>query len=316
MRPKIIRKSFFDKPLFISGLTRSGKTMLAPIISSLERVEKVNINYQFEFIPMINIVNSLSDRVAVTIMRFFLENHVYENKIGRNINFRLNDVTSALSSKEPMEYISRLNNEDGDNVFENIHKSRRIFLLLVHDALWHCKIYFKAFPNLKMVHIERHPTDLIFSWFNKGYGSDFYDNPRNALLTINWGDNILPYYAHTWEEEYINLPEMGRIIKMVNMIQNKGEKAHRSLSAKYKKNIFFIKYNNILSNPEVAIENISKFLETKQSFHTPIAKRNARVPRKIKLDERKKKQNTIKKLSNQETYHLLLSMIDQYEKID
>jgi len=313
MRSKITRKSFFDQPLFISGLTRSGKTMLAPIISSLKRVEKVNVNYQFEFIPMINIVNSLSDNVAVTIMRFFIENHVYENIIGRNINFRLNDLTSVWKANEPMEYISRLNNKEGDDVFENIYKSGQIFLLLVHDALWHGKIYFKAFPNLKMIHIDRHPTDLIYSWFNKGYGSDFYDTPRNALLTIDWEEKILPYYAHTWEEEYINLPEMGRIIKMVNMIQNKGKQVYKSLPTKYKKNIFFIKYNEVVSNPKMAIENISKFLETKQSSYTPIAMQKAKVPRTIKLDERKNKQNLIKELSNQETYNLLLSMIEQYE---
>lgn len=287
--------------------------MLAPIISSLERVEKVSMNYQFEFIPMINIVKALSDSAAVTIMRFFIELHVYENVIGRNFNFRLNDLTSVWNTKNPMEYISRLNNKEGDDAFEKIIKSRQIFLLLVHDALWHGKIYFKAFPNLKMIHIDRHPTDLVFSWFNKGYGSDFYENPRNALLTIDWEEKILPYYAYNWEEEYIKLPEMGRIIKMINMIQNKGKQVYKSLNANYKKNIFFIKFNEIASKPKMAIKNISEFLETKESYYTPIAMQKVNIPRKIKLDERKNKQNLIKGMSSRETYNLLLSMIEQYE---
>ena len=49
IKSEIHRAPFCDNPLFITGLTRSGKTMLSPIISSFLRVEKVNVNYQFEF---------------------------------------------------------------------------------------------------------------------------------------------------------------------------------------------------------------------------------------------------------------------------
>jgi hypothetical protein len=313
MKSIISRKPFFDEPLFIDGLTRSGKTMLAPIICSLNRVEKVNVNYQFEFIPMLNIVNSISDRAAVTMMRYFIENQVYENAIGRNMNFRSSDLTSVWNTSEPIKYISRLNKTEGDSVFENIIKSRQFFLLLVHDALWHAKIYFKAFPNLKMIHIDRHPVDLIYSWYKKGYGSDFYDNPRNALLTLEWNKKIYPYYAHEWEEEYINLSEMGRIIKMVNMLQNKGKKVFESFPQKHKNNVFFVKFEEIVSDPKPYVEAISKFLETKQSGYTSIAMEKEKVPRLLKLDKRKKKQSVIKELSEPEIYNLYLSMVDQYE---
>ena len=42
IKAKINRKAFYDNPLFITGLTRSGKAMLSPLISSLNKVEKVN----------------------------------------------------------------------------------------------------------------------------------------------------------------------------------------------------------------------------------------------------------------------------------
>ena len=108
IKSEIYRTSFCDNPLFITGLTRSGKTMLSPIISSFVRVEKVNVNYQFEYIPMLNIINSISNKAAITMMRYFIDNQVYENMIGRNINFRLSDWTSIWNTSEPMKYISRL----------------------------------------------------------------------------------------------------------------------------------------------------------------------------------------------------------------
>ncbi len=52
---KIIRQNFIKNLVLITGLSRSGKTMLAPIISSLERTEHVAMNYLMEQIPMMHI---------------------------------------------------------------------------------------------------------------------------------------------------------------------------------------------------------------------------------------------------------------------
>ena len=315
MRSKISRKVFFDKPLFIDGLTRSGKTMLAPIISSLNRVEKVNVNYQFEYIPMLNIINSISNRAAITMMRYFIDNQVYENMIGRNINFRLSDWTSIWNTKEPIEYFSRIYETEGDNAFQRIRKSDQIFSLLVHDALWHAKIYFKAFPHLKMIHINRHPVDLIYSWYRKGYGSNFYDNPRNALLTIEWNKKTYPYYAYGWEEEYENLSEIDRIVKMINMIQSFGKDVYSLISEKKRKNIMFIKFDEMVQRPLPIINKISIFLGTKKTKYTSIIMDQENVPRKLKRQERLKKQEEIKGLATENSIKLLDIMIDQYESL-
>ena len=313
MKSIVTRKLFFDNPLFIDGLTRSGKTMLAPIISSFSKVEKVNVNYQFEFIPMLNIVNSISNEVSVTMMRFFIDNQVYENKIGRNMNFRLSDLTSVWNTSQPIKYISRLSKREGNIVFDNITKSRQFFLLLVHDALWHAKIYFKAFPNLKMIHIDRHPVDLIYSWYKKGYGSNFYDNPHNALLTIEWNKKTYPYYAYGWEEEYENSSEIDRIIKMINRLQSSGKDVYSSISEKKRKNILFIKFEEIVQKPLPILNEISNFLGTKKTKYTSIIMDKEKVPRKLYQQERLIKQEEIKKLTSEDSIKLLDIMIGDYK---
>jgi len=313
IKAKVHRKGFYDNPLFITGLTRSGKAMLSPLISSLNKVEKVNVNYQFEYIPMLNIINSISNNAAITMMRYFIDNQVYDNMIGRNMNFRISDLTSIWNTSEPIEYISRLNKEEGDRIFDKKNKSKLIFSLLVHDALWHAKIYFKAFPNLKMIHIDRHPIDLIYSWYRKGYGSNFYDNPRNALLTIEWNKKTYPYYAHGWEEEYENLSEIDRIVKMINMIQSFGKDVYSSISEKKRKNIMFIKFDEMVQRPLPILNKISVFLGTKKTKYTSIIMDKEKVPRKLYQQERLKKREEIKGLASEDSIKLLDIMIGDYK---
>ena len=314
IKAKINRKAFYDNPLFISGVPRSGKTMLAPIISSLDRAEKINVNVEFEFITMLNKINTISDRAAITMMRYFIDIQVYENMIGRNMNFRLSDWTSVWNTSKPIKYIARLNKAEGDDAYECIKKTGQIFSLIVHDGLYHARIYFKAFPHLKMIHIDRHPVDIIYSWFfKKGYGANFWDNPRNDTLTIEWNKNHFPYYAHGWEEEYASLTEIDRIIRIINVIQSSGKDAYDSIAGKKKENIMFVKFDEIVQKPLPILSKIYNFIGTKKTKYTPIIMDKEKVPRKLAIHERLKKHVEIKKLANEESNKLLQLMIAQYE---
>lgn len=302
-------------PLFITGLTRSGKTLAAPIIASLDGVEKVNVSYEFEFIPMLRYSDSISLESAIAAMRFILENKIYENEIGRNINFRLGDWTSVWNYSDPKFYIDRLSAQEGDIAFRKLEESDGIFQLLVHDALWHAELYFSAFPNSRMLQISRHPVDLIDSWFVKGYGGDFYQNPRNALLTIHWNENVLPYYALGWEEEYLKLSELERIVRTVETLQTKELGVYGSLSEERKTRVKFVKFERLAEYPQQILTDWVQWIGKKQTEQTFGTMTKENVPRKIDISNRKA---TLAKMENQigkESYNVLLNLIDRYESI-
>jgi len=315
IKSKIHRKQFFNKPLIITGLTRSGKTMIAPIISSFNKVEKINVNYQFEYICMLNSIGSISDSATVTALQYFLDNQIYENMIGRNMNFRFSDWTSIWNAPDPKKYISRIYSNEDDDAFHQINKTGQIFSLLVHDALGHANIYFKSFSSLKMIHIDRHPVDLIFSWYKKGYGLDFYNNPRNALLTLKWNKKIYPYYADGWEREYEKLSEIDRIIKMVDMLQSYGREIYSSISANKRKKIMLIKFEEIAEKPLPLIDKIADFIGSRITKKTSIIMDKEIIPRKLGRQERSNKYAEIKKLANNDSIKLLDLMISQYKII-
>ena len=45
--------------------------------------------------------------------------------------------------------------------------------ILIHDALVHFKIILKAFPSMKLIHLEKNPVELAYSWMNKNTDQNF-----------------------------------------------------------------------------------------------------------------------------------------------
>ena len=102
-------------------------------------------------------------------------------------------------------------NDEGDSVFKDINEANNINVYMFHNALWHAK-YIKAFPDIKIIHIDRHPVDLVYSWYKRGYGDSFYDKERTALTLLE----IVGFEYRTMRitgKMSITLDELDRVIK-------------------------------------------------------------------------------------------------------
>ena len=186
----------------VTGISRSGKSMLAPIVSSLNRSENLQTDYTLEQYPDLNHLGLMSEHIAIYLMRYMVNFKIYDNQIGRNSNFRFTDWTSIWNTPDPRQYLRRLIKDEGDSVLENIKEENQINVYMFHNVLWHAKIFFKAFPDIKIIHIDRHPIDIVYSWYKRSYGDKFYDKERSALTLIENGGNGIPYYAQSWLDEY------------------------------------------------------------------------------------------------------------------
>ena len=111
--------------------------------------------------------------------------------IGRNSNFRPSDWTSIWNSSDPKKYVKRLVSDEGDSVFETIKVKEPLIPFMLHNAVWHAEIYFQSFPTLKMVHLNRHPIDVIHSWHKRGYSSKFFSKERNDRTLFNYNNGNL-----------------------------------------------------------------------------------------------------------------------------
>ena len=310
---EITRQNFIKNLVLMTGLTRSGKTMLAPIISSMDRVEHVALNYLMEQIPMMHILGLIPDKTAVCMMRYAVDAMFYDRAIGRNLNLRFSDLSSVWKSTEPLSYIRRLFAQEGDVVLARIEEKDSIFLLMVHDALWHADLYFQSFPTMRMIHLTRHPISMVYDWFSKGYGADFFENPRNATLTVKCESRQLPYYAAGWEREFLNMSEIDRIIHMIRKLEDDHHQKYNSLSLEVQRRVMIVSFEKMVTDPAPVLNEISKFLGTALTRHTGKICKRERCPRALYRQDQEKELNAIKARCSKDAFEILMFMSKQYE---
>ena len=298
----------------VTGLPRSGKSLLSPIVSSFKRSENFNMEYLLEQIPMLNFMGKMSDDAVIYLFRYAIDLILYNNKIGRNTNLRFGDETSIWNTKSPIKYLRRLFSKEGSQVYREIEKEVPIFILVLHSALYYANILFKTFPSLKILQCDPHPVDLIYAWHSKSYGSNIYGKQGIQLLSIKWGDEILPFYAYGWEEEYSKLSEIDRIVYMISSIKESEKKNFNLLSKRNKDKIFFVNYDDLLINTELVVNNIVYFLNTRKTLYTHKTLNSSDISsRKFAISQREKKYTEIKQIISDSSMKTITRMIDNYE---
>ena len=312
--PLLNRESYVDNIAFISGIGRSGKSLLLPIVSSFQNSEKVNVNFFLELITAMHSTNEISDDLAVYLLRSGMNIMAYDNAIGRNTNFRKDDYTSAWKYKEPIEYISRLVEADGDRVFDKIEKENNIFPIMWHNGLWHANVLLKAFPKSKIIHVQRNPIDIVYSWMGKGYGGGFYTNKRSSdSLVYKYKNEIIPHFAFGWEEEYLNLQGVDRIIYMIDKISSYHLRTFDELTKLQREQILFVSFEHLTIETSEVIPEITNFLNTQVSEFTQKILKEERCPRELDPNSRIKKFDAIKRKVSKSSLELLLRMEYDFE---
>ena len=307
--------------VFISGLTRSGKILLLSIIASFKNTEKVNVNFGLEQLPMLNHLGKLTDDVAKYLLQSGMNSIIYDNAIGRNSNFRPGDYTSVWKNKNPMEYVSRLFLPDGDAVTNKLNQENNIFPMMVHNGLWHADLWFTALPDVKFIHMQRNPIDIIFSWIGKGYGDEFFHNPRATIVTYRFKGILVPYYAFGWEEKYLSLADVDRIIYMVEHIRNAHEKTYQNLSEQLKRQVLFLKHQELITKTDECLQTVANFIGEGPSENTPAVLLQQNCPRSFNHGtpfatnnkSQEEKLTEIQALASSEAYIVLLNMNNQFE---
>ena len=312
MNKKILfRSNFSDNILFISGLSRSGKSLFCPIISSLNNVENFYIIPLIEEILRLNSLGYIKNDVADYLVKINFNHLIYENSIGRNFNFRRKDWTSIWNYKKTNLYLKRLNLKDGDIAYKRLLKRNSLSPFMLHNGITYSKLLFRNFENVKILHIQRHPIDIIISWLRKNITSNkSFLNQRHLFLLLNIKNKIIPlkYY-----KKYLKLNHLERIIITIENTIMSHKKNYQKLSKKQKKQIFFMNFDNFVTNPNKELKKICKFLKVKKSIMTNLMLKKQNCPRKIKFKLRKRNLTKIKKNLTYNFQKKIEKLIKQYE---
>jgi len=313
------KRKIFEYPLltnrlvFVDGLTRTGKAMLNQLLLGFDNLSSIQFITVIEQLLPMYAHNKISKEAISSYMRLYLNENFYNYKLSRNLNFRFDDLTSIHNSNNSVDIYKNLNKEDGDKVIEEVLEESTIFQFQTHDLMTHYRKFLDLGIEANIIELFRNPVDTIHSWYFRGWGNRFdNEDPRNVTTLFKYNNNTIPHYVVGNEEKYILLNEMEKCVFMHNLLLKKSIEEYKKLDDNKKGVILLLKYEELLTEPDIQIKKISKFLDVKETSFMPKTKLIANVPRFIDITKRKIKLEFIKKHINGELWDELVELINLY----
>lgn len=292
-----------DNIVMIDGMSWTGKGLILPLLSSLENVDLWLNNCHYEYFIIMHGLGKIDNDAAATLLNLYADQDFYNLQVGRHVNYRESDLSSVQYNRFDNLMSERHANPDGDIVVEKIKKEKRILPLMTHFTLGISDLPFTTYDErLKLyIYTVRHPLLLIESFFDRGFHNRFGSDPREFTLTVKVNDNIVPWYACNWADEYAEASTFERSIATVNHIITTAKRTFEGLSTRNRNKILFIPFEKVTMNPNYYIDEISSRLNVNRTNNTEIIMRQANVPRESPKNYIENSRNIMEKLikSNQ-----------------
>ncbi len=213
--------------VIVDGQGGCGKTMLSPIIASLDRVELLTYAYGMEHVCAMHHLNKMALDASVTMVRMLTDLQLYNTMMSREINFRPSDLSSAFRDVDPWRYIWRLWQKGDQEVPRRILEQRPILHLTTHNLLPIANPVFAGLQGrLVFIEVVRHPLYMI-----KQQAHDYEhlkaEDVRNFTASFTYDKHQLPFYAAGWEKQYIYSTAVEKAIYSIAHLSAKAAQARR-----------------------------------------------------------------------------------------
>lgn len=315
MKPKLnLKPPVCPKVLFITGLGRAGKSMVAPLVSNLGRVEYYQVLTEADHIPHLLRVGLIDDHTAKALLQMSVDVHIYDRIIGRNMNSRLADSTSVHNALDAPALLERRSNTDGMEAVTRFNDDRRIPCISTHMAMITPHLFFAAFPGLKIVQQVRHPVDVASSWFHRGWGHRHGTDPTSFSLMAESENGSVPWFAVGSSIDYGAMSPMDRVVWAVMNFLDATEQGVGSLTESEKSQVFPIAFERLATDPWGELQSIAEWLGTEVPPRISEVMARERVPRELDRSDRKEKVAHLKQEASKDLFERLMAASQTFEK--
>jgi len=297
--------------VFVDGLARAGKSLFSSVLPSLKRFEHINFfNLLEQVLPAVSF-GKVSVNYAKTLIRVYLNELIYNIRIGRNVNFRYADQSGALNYRDPKTIFQRLGSEEGNSIVQELKTSDSYFPFQTHDMLVNLEYLNLLDIDFRMIALFRHPIDNIYSWWTRGWGERFGKDPLAFTIAIDYNCNALPWYCLSYEEEWLALNPMERCIRTATDLIERSVQRYKETPNK--KDFYLLAFEDFVQNPDEEIKKICLFFKTETTVYTPQAIQLERCPRVLKPEDRKRKLSEFQANVKRELFDVLVGISKSYE---
>lgn len=319
---KFVRDQILAKNIVIvDGMSKSGKSLVLPLISSLSNGELFQYNHLFEYLTTYHHLGKMDYHAAASLIKLYADLDLYNVMIGRNTNFRKKDDSGAFKNLLEGRQKKRLADPDGEIVIRKIQKRNPILILIVHYVFQACDVLLNALEKrLKLYLITmRHPAWLVEGWNERNWSNRFNINPRDFQLCVSVNGKAVPWFAAEDPGYYLSLRPLEQSIYVVHLFTKNIEEKYKRLSPMLKKNIMFVPFEPFMTAPVSYLRKIAKRTGSTLTSFTRTMLKQVNLPRQFDVEEIKNKRNQInsalkKKKVSKRMQLMFDSLCERYEK--
>ena len=291
-----------ENVVFIDGFSSSGKSLIAPILSSLHRSELWRLDHNFEFLCTLDHLRQMDRRAATMMVKLHADLALYNLMIGRNINFREGDESGAPANLQVERYRARLFERDGDRVTHLIQESNPNLFIMTHWILPMSEVLWEALQERLRLFIVcvRHPFWQIEAWFKGDWEARVGRDPRDFQPCYKRNGLTFPWYASEWELEHGRLSRLERAIQHVASYSRGCEEFCRRRSVSERNRVMFVPFEPFTQDPAAYLGQLASCLDTKETDLTSLVFEKVGVPRKYPAGYLQSKKQEVEQLLRSE----------------
>ena len=304
-----IKTNNVENVLLVDGITRTGKFLLAKIVSEFEDIEFFQSLPALEHIPYMFGLGGMSRDTAISLIKSTIDYAAYDQFLGRGLNHRVLDRSSIYNSSDSASYLKRqFENLESNDILRLMRSNSKSFFFVAHNILANVDIFLDAYPRLKMIYIVRNPVDLVYSWNRKEYGKVNSKDFLTMSPDIEKNGYSVPWYYSNWSDEYKKLGEIDLIVKSIKTILALTAKKISSLSDIEKRKIHIIRYEDLVTNPLNELKKVEVFLGKPINCQVKDILLKEGLPNKSIVDKQEEKSKFIFDLTSEKYTKILKNM--------
>ena len=272
------REHLVDKVVIVDGLPGCGKTLFSKIISAMDRVELLTFAYEIENYCALHSLGEISLNAAQAQISLTSDVQLYDMMMGRNVNFRPSDLSSAIQYHDYKKYFNRLFREGDDATLDVINLEQPILNLTSHHLLAHSEPIWKAFGDrCVFVEVVRHPLYMTRQQLLNE--QKLFESVKNFDVCFSFKGKDLPFYTKEWKDLYLESNPAERVIHFIDNLTKKTETVKQKMKDKYGAKIVTISFEEFVTNPDKILPRLAKIIGTKVTEATVKVMQEQEVPR-------------------------------------
>jgi hypothetical protein len=321
--PRVRKFSPIPNEIIVTnGVWGCGKSLLNPIVSSLDGVQQVRYDLLTEQICILAGNKKITADAAGSMLQSHLGEMYYSNLIGRHLNFRWKDHSGLGSAPNKIRRVREIFREEGDLQLSEGLESHAALHIMTHNLLSHSDILFDIFDDrIKFIELVRHPLDVLENW--SSYQSSF-SGMRETTLSFDIKGTKVPWFLLHEAQEYLDANNLGKsilgIVETYRVLLNKA----RNSSNGNRKPVLFIAFEDLERITEKTLTEICSYLNREPTRYTGKVMRRLGLPRELESlsfegdsgRTRRREQNLreLRHLINESYFEKFCIIIQEYEE--